>query len=180
MTVNSLEAGKASSKNEKGYSSLAALIASDHTKSTSIYRRFDRLAARNLLYLQSDLAELETRQDALDAEDFRASTVEKESARNWETLKDRAENGGHGRDKIRLEVALKIREKLKEYRSPAALTSVSWTTNLTRRGSHSRKHICILKAPVATNFACFPECFPQRAPVQRTVPNPRWERSHDS
>ena len=45
----------------KGYPSLAAFIASDKDKSTVIYRRFDRLSARNLLYLQSELAELEAK-----------------------------------------------------------------------------------------------------------------------
>jgi hypothetical protein len=54
----------------KGYPSLAAFIASDRDKSTAIYRRFDRLSARNLLYLESELQELEERQDALDAEDL--------------------------------------------------------------------------------------------------------------
>ena len=64
----------------KGYPSLAAFIASDSDKSTAIYRRFDRLSARNLLYLQSELVELEAQQDALDEEDLQptTSTVDKE------------------------------------------------------------------------------------------------------
>jgi hypothetical protein len=62
----------------KGYPSLAAFIASDKDKSTVIYRRFDRLSARNLLYLQSELAELEVKQDAFDREDMRASTERRE------------------------------------------------------------------------------------------------------
>ena len=44
----------------KGYPSLAAFIASDADRSTQIYRRFDRLAARNLLYGGSRKKSLET------------------------------------------------------------------------------------------------------------------------
>jgi hypothetical protein len=56
-----------------GYPSLASFIASDKDKSTVIYRRFDCLFARNLLYLQSELAELERRQTVFDAEDVKGS-----------------------------------------------------------------------------------------------------------
>tara|TARA_R110002060_G_scaffold59247_6_gene69119 strand:- start:660 stop:971 length:312 start_codon:yes stop_codon:yes gene_type:complete len=49
----------------KRYPSLAAFIASDKDKSTAIYRRLDRLSARNLLYLHSELPELQARQDDL-------------------------------------------------------------------------------------------------------------------
>lgn len=41
-----------------GFGSLASFIASDEDHSTSIYKRFDDLASRNLLYFQSELAEL--------------------------------------------------------------------------------------------------------------------------
>ena len=85
----------------KGYPSLAAFIASDSYHNTAIFRRFDRLSARNLLQLQSDLMELEAQQDALDDEDLHASRRDKEGARDWE--------------KDRLRVALEIRGKLREY-----------------------------------------------------------------
>lgn len=100
---------------EKGYPSLAAFIASDCDKSTSIYRRFDRLSARNLLYLQSELVELEARQDALDAEASCGTLVSKDSARNWHALRKRAVEPGNVDDKERLEVLQKIRIKIKEY-----------------------------------------------------------------
>lgn len=100
----------------RGYPSLAAFIASDSDHSTAIYRRFDRLSARNLLYLQSELVELEAVQDALDLEDYRASTIAKQGARNWQTLTERAGSPSNLRERQRLELALKIREKLREYR----------------------------------------------------------------
>ena len=50
-----------------GYPRYAAFIASDEDRSTTIYRRFERLSARNLLYLETELQELEASQDQLDA-----------------------------------------------------------------------------------------------------------------
>ena len=110
-----MEDSKVSVTYVKGYPSLAAFIASDSYKSTAIYRRFDRLWARNLLYLQSDLIELEARQDSLDAEDLQGSTVEKVSSRDWQILKRRANEADNVREKERRRVALEIRSKLKEY-----------------------------------------------------------------
>jgi hypothetical protein len=99
----------------KGYPSLAAFIASDRDKSTAIYRRFDRLSARNLLYLQSELQELEERQDAFDAEDLHGGLQEKKSARNWQVLKKKAKQQNNEREKKRLDLVFEIRDKLKEY-----------------------------------------------------------------
>ena len=99
----------------KGYPSLAAFIASDRDKSTWIYRRFDRLSARNLLYLQSELQELEERQDAFDAEDLHGGREEKKSARNWQVLKKKAKQQNNEREKKRLDLVFEIRDKLKEY-----------------------------------------------------------------
>ena len=100
----------------KGYPSLAAFIARDCDKSTAIYRRFDRLSARNLLYLQSELVELEARQDAFDAEDLSGTLENKKSARYWQTLQRRAVEPGYTREKQRVEVLEEVRKKIKEYR----------------------------------------------------------------
>ena len=99
----------------EGYPSLAAFIASDCDKSTSIYRRFDRLSARNLLYLQSELIELEAQQDQFDAEDLRGSIEDKKSARSWQSLRQRASTIDNVRERDRLRVVKEIREKIKEY-----------------------------------------------------------------
>ena len=50
-----------------GYPRFSAFVAIDSDRSTTIFRRFERLAARNLLYLETELAELEAAQDRLDA-----------------------------------------------------------------------------------------------------------------
>lgn len=51
----------------KGYPRLAAYIDSD--SDTALFRRFGILSARNLLYLQAELTELEARLNALDKAD---------------------------------------------------------------------------------------------------------------
>ena len=110
------ESGSTKIRYARGYPSLAAFIASDCDHSTSIYRRFDRLSARNLLYLQSELAELEAKQDTLDNEDYRASTYDKQTLRDWQKLRERAQSPGNLKERKRLDLALEIRGKLQEYR----------------------------------------------------------------
>ena len=97
----------------KGYPSLAAFIASESDRSTSIYRRLDRLSARNLFYLQSELVELEARLDILDAADPKRTTDEKKSARAIGRFLRKGQDAL--RKKERMEVVKEIREKLKEY-----------------------------------------------------------------
>ncbi|KAK6344315.1 hypothetical protein TWF696_007955 [Orbilia brochopaga] len=50
-----------------GYPSTAAIMSTD--AELSVYRRFDRLSARNLLYYQADLMYMESELDKLDEED---------------------------------------------------------------------------------------------------------------
>jgi len=99
-----------------GYPSLAAFIASDPDHGTAVYRRFDRLSARNLLYVQAELVTLEKKQDELDQHDLNSDNIDaKDKARNWETLLTRAESGSDDEAKERVQVAKGIREKIKEY-----------------------------------------------------------------
>jgi hypothetical protein len=98
-----------------GYPSLANFIASDRDRTTLIYRRFDELAARNLLYLQSELAELQAKQHAYDQEDLSADLATKQCARNFTDFK-RAQEASDTRQKERWKLMKQIRETLKEYR----------------------------------------------------------------
>jgi hypothetical protein len=75
-----------------GFPSLSQFISED--TEGFIFQRFDRLTARNLLYLQSDLNELETKLDDLDKID--AQTGEKDakarlSAKAYSDLKAKAQ-----------------------------------------------------------------------------------------
>jgi hypothetical protein len=100
-----------------GYPSLAAFIASDRDRTTLIYKRFDELAARNLLYLQSELAELHSQQRASDQQDLIADMHTKQCARNYAAFEKAAlDPSNHARQAERWALAKKIRKTLKEYR----------------------------------------------------------------
>ena len=101
-------------ENVIGYASLASFIASDNDKTTVIYRRFNRLSARSILYLQSELAELEARQDIFDKEDLEGSMDDAACARDWNTFTELSRNDG--RQKEKMELARQTREVMKEYR----------------------------------------------------------------
>lgn len=105
----------------KGFPSLTAFIASDSEHSTAIYKRFDRLSSRNLLYYQSELADLEAKQDYLDRLDLQEGIDgAQERARNWRRLiKDANIPGSPAEEQLKL--AMQIREKLKEYRAQISL-----------------------------------------------------------
>jgi len=99
-----------------GYPSLAEWISRDPDYETLIFRRFDRLAARNLLNLQSELIAIETRLDRLDEE---ARQTRDPVLRCWETLEDDIEHvgrPGHAAAKERRQLFDKLDGKMKDYR----------------------------------------------------------------
>ncbi|KAM7206467.1 hypothetical protein V8F20_002816 [Naviculisporaceae sp. PSN 640] len=93
-----------------GFPSLAAFIASDPDRTAGIFKRFDRLAARNLLNMQAELAELQERLDAYDNDD-QIADQSLQSLRNWSDYKKR-----EAIDPARMELMRKIKETMKEYR----------------------------------------------------------------
>jgi hypothetical protein len=115
-----LEKGVVETKYRPGYPSLAAFIASDPDHSIAVYRRFDYLSARNLLYLQSELAELEAQLHTFDQEDLRSSDddLDNNFARDWKAYRERARDPT-SRENKGLDLAIRIREKMKEYRKPS-------------------------------------------------------------
>ena len=94
--------------------SLATFITSDKDKSPSIYKRFERLSARNILHLQSESMELEAQQDEYDTQVASLGLEAKKSLRDWTVLKEQASQstalGVRG-----LSLAREIREKLKDH-----------------------------------------------------------------
>jgi hypothetical protein len=76
--------------------------------SLAISRRFDRLSARNLVYLQAEHVILEKKEDKLDQHDLNSDDIDaKGKARNWETILARAQSGSNDeakRSKICLEL----------------------------------------------------------------------------
>ncbi|TVY16396.1 hypothetical protein LARI1_G007412 [Lachnellula arida] len=106
----------------KGFIGLAAKIAADPDKSTTLYRRFDALSARNLLFYQAELAELEEQQNQYDTEDQKArDQLNQESIEcqhDWETFTNRAKDAG--RERSKMELAMKIRITLEKYHEALA------------------------------------------------------------
>lgn len=96
-----------------GYPSLAAFIASDKDQSTSIYRSFKRSSARNLLYLEAEISELEAQQDTYDDQDLHGDLEAKKCARSWPEFVSRTNDP---RQKERLEVVMRMRRLMREYR----------------------------------------------------------------
>jgi hypothetical protein len=97
-----------------GYPALAEWISRDPDHETFIFRRFDRLAARNLLNLQSELVALEDRLDRMDAESRLRRDV---GLRCWETFEEEANheaNQSYAKERRRLYDELERR--IKEYR----------------------------------------------------------------
>ena len=109
-----VEAGAGAHQYLTGYPSLAAFIASDRDQTSAIFKRFKRLGARNLLHLQSELAELESRQDELDDEANRCQDLStKQFLRNWPEFCLAASSDGRMRE--RKELAETIKATVKEY-----------------------------------------------------------------
>lgn len=101
-----------------GFPTLAAFIASD--TDLVIFRRFDCLGARNLLYLQAELVTLEANLAALDEADL-ASERNKDmdvmlASKSWEALAWKAKEKSNGSEAKRMELIMKIRPLMAEYR----------------------------------------------------------------
>jgi hypothetical protein len=105
-----------------GYPALAEWISRDPDYETLIFRRLDRLAARNLLNLQSELVAIERRLDKLDKE---ARQTRDPGLRCWETFEDDVENVEspcHKAAQERRRLFDRLDEKMKNYRQ-SSLTS---------------------------------------------------------
>jgi len=97
----------------EGYPSFAEFITQD--QDAAIYRKFERLSTRNLLYLQSELHHLEGQLQQLDrddAKDIRNEDAQK-AAREWKYYSDE----GNSCAKIHRKLQARIAEKLRAYRT---------------------------------------------------------------
>jgi hypothetical protein len=105
----------------RGFALVASKITSDSDKTTTIYRRFDELSARNLLFYQAELAELEEQQRGYDDVDRNLKDATSiECQRDWNEFVKRAKDKTGGevnkREKQKMKLAKKIRKKLEKYR----------------------------------------------------------------
>jgi hypothetical protein len=103
-----------------GYPSAAAFIASDPDHAFSIYNSFHRLSSRNLLYLEAELFELQKRQDDMDVRGSRGDPDTLQCFRSWRKLSTSSDTY----QVERMDLIMKIRTKLKEYRKLAQVLPV--------------------------------------------------------
>lgn len=103
----------------EGYPTFAEFIARD--RDAAIYRRFERLSARNLLYQQSELHELERQLQELDHED--AKDINNQAARKAAVYWERFINDTSEEGEARRSLQAKIKAKLKEYHKALMLES---------------------------------------------------------
>jgi hypothetical protein len=98
-----------------GFPGLANKIAINRDYEAFIFRKFDRLSARNLLHLESRLAYLERKLDQVDEQAERGDNETLRSLRAWEAFEENSTDVArpeHARMKIEREMG----ETLKEYR----------------------------------------------------------------
>jgi len=114
---------------------------SDIDKRTTIYRRFDELSGRNLLFYQAELAEPEDAQREYDEVDRNAKDLASiECQRDWSEFgKHAGEEDGmvQKRDKEKMEVAMKIREKLEKYHRWTTACEICVTNRMDSCGASS-------------------------------------------
>ncbi|KAJ8123427.1 hypothetical protein ONZ43_g621 [Nemania bipapillata] len=111
------QGGQRASLPLEGYAAVAGWIALDPDNETFIFRKFDKLAARNLLCIQSELLAIEKELAVFDSQDAEAAQEDlraKDMARTWETLVARS-RAGHDGSKQRIELLERLRSKIKEY-----------------------------------------------------------------
>ncbi|KAI0904330.1 hypothetical protein F4823DRAFT_216548 [Ustulina deusta] len=120
-----------------GYAQWASWIASDTDNEPFVFRKFDELGALNILYLQSEMLNIEAQLRQLDQEDVRQPDIESINAtRHWEVLVAQCvpselsdpesaitESKACMRARKRMELILKLRTKIKEYHEALLLQS---------------------------------------------------------
>lgn len=97
-----------------GYPRFSAFLVDDPDKTGTIFRKFDRTSARNLLYLENELSSLEARLDGLEDECYLNHSTAV-YVRNWTALNNAADGGEIKAIEIR-GLVIVLREKVREYR----------------------------------------------------------------
>ncbi|KAJ0313982.1 hypothetical protein Brms1b_007307 [Colletotrichum noveboracense] len=104
-----------------GYLTAASWLARDVDNETLIFRKFDTLSAANLLYMQSEILELEKHLEHMHLTTVQSDDMDlKDAASTWETLVEQSRAGttSFRQDaKERMDLIRELREKLREYRN---------------------------------------------------------------
>ncbi|KAJ0342235.1 hypothetical protein COL154_012485 [Colletotrichum chrysophilum] len=104
-----------------GYLTAASWLARDVDNETLIFRKFDTLSAANLLYMQSEILELEKRLEHMHLITVQSDDMDlRDAASTWETLIEQSRAGATSfrQDaKARMDLIRELRERLREYRN---------------------------------------------------------------
>jgi hypothetical protein len=99
----------------EGFAAVAEWMARDPDSETFIFRKFDKLAARNLLFLQARIMSLEKQLKALDKEISNTTDmILKDAARTWEVLVEQDSQGQEHAQRY-MKLVVQIKQALKEY-----------------------------------------------------------------
>ncbi|OQV07876.1 hypothetical protein CLAIMM_12235 [Cladophialophora immunda] len=106
-----------------GYRGLARFMIRDKDRSPCIFRRFDELGVRNLLYLQSELLEIEKRLEELDIAHIQAPLNVKADLRDWKGMSVKHDVDQPSRSQIqeRIDLVLRLRYMIREYQEMLVL-----------------------------------------------------------
>lgn len=101
---------------KEGFAAVAEWIASDPDHEAFIYRKFNGISSRNLLYLQCEILFIESELQELDQRVSQSEDMTmKDMARAWEELVKHGAAGAR-EAKLQMELITKLREKIKAYR----------------------------------------------------------------
>ncbi|KAH0425847.1 hypothetical protein CcaCcLH18_10716 [Colletotrichum camelliae] len=110
-----------------GYLAAASWLARDIDNETLIFRKFDTLSAANLLYMQSEILELEKRLEQMHLLALQSDDMDlKDAASTWATLVEQSQAGAASfrQDaKERMDLIKELRKKLREYHEILLLQS---------------------------------------------------------
>jgi hypothetical protein len=103
-----------------GYAAGAEFMTRDPDNESYVFRRFDKLTARNLMHLQGELLALQSELDGLDSD--AASSPDPDlhvSLRSWQAMKQNSKDTlvrSGEEERKRLATAKELQAKLKGYR----------------------------------------------------------------
>jgi hypothetical protein len=137
-----------------GYAAVAELMSQDPDKETYVFRRFDKLTARNLMNLQGGLIALQNELDMLDAEAARSPDPDTHSSmRSWQIMKEKSVDSSvrkGSEERKRLAIAEQLEVKLRKYRKFA---SKIWIVSLYGYEVAHHSRLVALRSPACIDKA---------------------------
>ena len=110
------DAAQSSEQRPLGFAALSSLMASDGDQELLIFRKFDEISARNLLYMQCELLSIEERLKKCDNKLSSSGDMDlEEAAETWEVMVKQARDGRAEAQEM-MELIKELRLKTKEYR----------------------------------------------------------------